>query len=78
MPTDKDIVRGLEPDEIVRKSKGHKYFGLKYGALEDAIERGDIPPPVSLTASGRARGWFGRQIIEHQQRRLAAAKQSAA
>ena len=63
----------LEPDQIIRKCDGPKYFGLKSTALDDAIDRGDIEPPMALTAGGRARGWTGRQIINHHRRRLAAA-----
>lgn len=44
----------------------------KSSALEDAIDRGEIPPPFALTASGRAQAWTGRQIIEHHRQRLAA------
>jgi predicted DNA-binding transcriptional regulator AlpA len=76
MPNE-DIIRGLEADELIRKSKGSKYFGLKHSALEDAIDRGEIPRPFTLTATGRAKAWTGRQIIEHHRQRIAATRSTA-
>jgi predicted DNA-binding transcriptional regulator AlpA len=66
----------LHPNEIVRKSKGSKYFGLKSSQLADAIKKRKIPPPFPLTEGGRASGWTGQQIIDHQRQRIAACEQA--
>ena len=72
-----DKVAGIDPDQIYRASEGPKYFGLKRTALDDAIKRGEIEPPMWLTDSGRARGWLGSVIIKHHQKRLAASAAKA-
>ena len=80
--TNEDSLKGLDPDQIVRKTKGgQRYFGLGPTRLDEAIRRGDIPAPFPLTASGRAVGWTGRQIIEHHRammQRMAASKKQTA
>jgi predicted DNA-binding transcriptional regulator AlpA len=67
------VVRGLEPDELVRWQDGPRYFGLAKSRLDEAIKKGLIPPPFPVVEGGRAKAWTGRQILEHQARRLAAA-----
>ena len=64
----------LDPNQIIRLVEGKKYFGYGHTQLDVKIKAGEIPAPVSLSPSGRARGWLGRQIIEHQRRLLAAAQ----
>jgi hypothetical protein len=69
----------LDPYEIKRKGNGKngkKYFGLGPTQLEVAIKNGEVPAPIPLTDSGRAKGWTGQMIIDHHARRLrlAAAK----
>lgn len=66
-----DKIAELDPNQIVRWSEGSKYFGYKHTQLDEKIKSGEIPAPFSLSDSGRAKGWTGRQIIEHQQRLLA-------
>ena len=56
----------LHPNEIVRWKDAPKYFGLKESHLREKINAGEIEPPIPLSASGRAKGFTGRQIIEHQ------------
>jgi hypothetical protein len=56
---------GIELGRIYRKHEGPKFFGLQSSQLEEKIRSGEIPAPVSLTKSGRAKGWFGWQIAEH-------------
>ena len=68
----------LHPNEIVRFKDGHKFFGLRHSALSEKIKSGEIPTPMDLSGNGRAMGWTGAQIIEHQRRRLEAAAQRAA
>lgn len=62
----------LNPDLLYRITDARKYFGLRPTQLTERIKAGDIPPPVKLSATGRASGWFGRQIIAWQQERIAA------
>jgi predicted DNA-binding transcriptional regulator AlpA len=70
----KEEVRGgLDPHQIIRRSEGRKYFGLGPTQIDEKIKKGEIPKPIALSDSGRATGWTGRQIIEHQARLLAAA-----
>lgn len=63
----------LDPNQIVRMSEGRKYFGYKHTQLDEKIKTGEIPAPIPLSDSGRAKGWLGHQIIEHQRARMAAA-----
>ena len=60
--------RELHPNEIVRWKDAPKYFGLRGSQLYEKIKAGEIEPPIALSASGRAKGFLGQQIIEHQQR----------
>jgi hypothetical protein len=62
------MVKELSPNEIVRWYEGPKYFGLKLTQLREKVEAGEIPPPMVLSDTGRAKGWFGSQIIEHHER----------
>jgi predicted DNA-binding transcriptional regulator AlpA len=64
----------LEPNQVVRKKDAFKYFGLKPTAIDEGIANGSIPRPFAL--SPKARGWFGWQIIEYQQKLIEAAKSS--
>ena len=63
-----DEIKELDPNQIVRWSEGRKYFGYKHTQLDEKIKSGEIPAPFPLSNTGRAKGWTGRQIIEHQQR----------
>src|SRR5262249_48462981 len=66
---------GIRPEFVYRKSdpETRRILGLKPTAIDDAIARGDIDPPAPLTATGKAMGWYGFQLIEMIERRLAAA-----
>jgi predicted DNA-binding transcriptional regulator AlpA len=59
----------LRADFFYRMSVAPHYFGLSTAHLYEAIKEGAIPAPVSISDGGRARGWFGRQIIAWQQER---------
>jgi predicted DNA-binding transcriptional regulator AlpA len=67
-----DLVLDLDPNEIIRRELGAKYFGLKRTQLDEQIKKGAIPKPFPLVEGGRATGWLGRQIIAHHRRRIAA------
>jgi predicted DNA-binding transcriptional regulator AlpA len=66
----------LHPDYFYRFILGPKFFGYELSRLYDAIRDGIVPPPVSISDSGRAKGWFGREILRWQEERqkLALAK----
>jgi hypothetical protein len=69
----------LNPLQIVRLSDGPLYFGLAPTQLGEKIKSGEIPEPQYLTATGRARGWTGAQIIEwHKAKDAAQAERAAA
>ncbi len=70
---EKAEIPALHPDEIVRWSKGPRFFGYGLTALAEKIKKREIPPPFPLSDTGSAKGWTGRQIIEHHRRRQAAA-----
>jgi predicted DNA-binding transcriptional regulator AlpA len=61
----------LDPNEIIRPKDGRKYFGYGHSQLAELIKQGEIPPPFPLSETGVAKGWTGRQIIEHHRRRIA-------
>jgi predicted DNA-binding transcriptional regulator AlpA len=61
----------LAPDQIVRWREGKKYFGYGHTQLVEKIAAGEIPAPLNLSDTGRAKGWLGSDIIAHQQRLLA-------
>ncbi len=69
----KTIPGHLDPHQIVRRKDGPKYFGYKHAALEEKIRSGDIPMPITLSEKGRATGWTGQQIIDHQTKMLESA-----
>jgi predicted DNA-binding transcriptional regulator AlpA len=68
--------RPLDPGQFYRRGEGWKYFGYKSTQLDEKIKSGEIPAPISLSDSGRACGWFGRQILAWQAEREAAAKRN--
>jgi predicted DNA-binding transcriptional regulator AlpA len=60
--------RPLLADVFYRWAEGPFYFGYQKSQLAEKIKSGEIPPPVKLSPTGRASGWFGRTIIEHQKK----------
>ncbi len=58
----------IHPNQIVRLKDGPRYFGLSENRIYEKIKAGEIPAPMSLSATGRARGWLGSQILEYQAR----------
>jgi predicted DNA-binding transcriptional regulator AlpA len=76
--TKKKVVTGsdaINPDAFYRLSiDGQKFFGYGPTVLNEKIAAGEIPRPVLLGDSdkARARGWFGRDIQAWQAERKAA------
>jgi hypothetical protein len=62
--------RLLDPCQFYRWSEGWKYFGYKSTQLDQKIKDGEIPAPIPLSDSGRASGWTGQMIIDHQRELL--------
>lgn len=60
----------LVPDRFYRRAEvvANRYLGYSDTQLEIKIRAGEIDPPISLSASSRASGWFGRTLIELQSR----------
>jgi hypothetical protein len=55
----------LTPHSIVRFVDGPAHFGYQIEQLRNKIKRGEIPTPIPLSATGRAVGWTGQQIMDH-------------
>jgi predicted DNA-binding transcriptional regulator AlpA len=74
-----DLTAPLVPHFFYRRhgpvAKG--VIGLEDTQIDEHIKSGELPPPVKAFESGRASGWFGWQLIELQQRRLAQAEVGA-
>lgn len=66
----------LGPNQFVRLQDGPLYFGLRPTQLDEHVQTGAIPAPVTISdlkekgKASRARGWFGKQILEWQEKRL--------
>jgi hypothetical protein len=69
----------LVPDRFYRRSQvvANRFLGYSDSQLEYHIRLGTIDPPVVLSISGRACGWFGRDI-QKMQARFAAKRSGAA
>ena len=83
MPTPKkpreDDDHGLVPHFVYRKTSktAQRVLGLGISQINEGIRDGSIPQPIDLTPNGRAKGWTGAQLIEHQQKRLAERRKPA-
>jgi predicted DNA-binding transcriptional regulator AlpA len=66
-----DDERRIHPDHFYRLTEGTLYFGYAPMTLDLKIKSGEVPRPVSLSDSGRAKGWFGREILKWQAARQA-------
>src|SRR5262245_59156027 len=53
-------------------------IGLSDTQIDEKIKTGQLDPPVKAFDGGRASGWFGFQLIEIQEERLARAKAAGA
>lgn len=70
-------------DRLIRRADLPIYTGLHRTQIAAKIAAGEFPAPVPISDSGRAVAWLESELIEWQQRRIAArgrfrtAKQSA-
>jgi predicted DNA-binding transcriptional regulator AlpA len=67
----------INADWFYRVADGHCFFGYRATTLAEKIASGEIPAPISLSDTGRAKGWFGRVIIAWQAEREAKARAKA-
>jgi hypothetical protein len=58
----------LHADRFYRKAEvvANRYLGYGPTQLDQNIANGEIEPPIALSESGRASGWFGRYLIKKQ------------
>lgn len=62
---------------VVRGTDLPAYTGLKKSQLAVMIASGEFPKPIKLTESGSRKGWLEHEIVEWQQRRVAARDNAA-
>jgi predicted DNA-binding transcriptional regulator AlpA len=72
------VNRPLREDDFYRMAEAERFFGYRHSRLHEAIKKGVIPKPISISDGGRMNGWFGRTIIAWQQEREAKATQQQA
>ena len=58
--------------KILRKREVMALLGLGHTALQEAVARGDLPKPITITEHGRTIAWFEDELIEHLETRAAA------
>ena len=70
----------LLPDRFYRRAEvvENRLLGYRSTQLNAKIASGEIKPPVSLSRSGRAKGWFGRYLLERQAEVMEAAAEAEA
>jgi hypothetical protein len=69
---------GLDPGAFYRWSQGFDLFGLKPTQLSEAMNTGKLPTTTQSIKGGKAKGWFGFQIIGHRRAQFDAAERLAA
>ena len=48
-----------------------KLLGIPKSTLKDAVRKGQFPPPIRLTDTGRAIAWTSEDVTAWQQHRMA-------
>lgn len=80
-PKAKSVELGeIHPDFFYNRSSRIARGAIGYGPTQtdEKIKRGELPPPVKLSASGRSSGWYGRTLIALREERIAKAEAEAA
>jgi len=74
------LIGPLHPNSFYRRSVVVRHRLLGYGSsqLAEKIKAGEIKPPIALSESGKAVGWYGKYLLEKQAEREAAAERKAA
>jgi len=62
----------LHPDYVYRTAEVARISGYRPTQLAEKVKSGEFPASFKLSDSGRARGWFGRDLIAWQEARAAA------
>ena len=75
-----DLTERIHPDFVYRLMSpvARAVVGLGPTQTMEAIKRGELPPPISMSASGYAKGWTGQQLIDLQRQRVEKAEAEAA
>jgi hypothetical protein len=60
----------INPDRFYRLNLCPFFLGLSVPMLRALANRGEIDPPVKLSESGRACGYYGSTLIAIKNRRL--------
>jgi hypothetical protein len=60
------LIADIKPSGLYRVRLAPKIFGLGIEATREKIKSGELPTPIPLSASSRARAWTGVQILEHR------------
>jgi hypothetical protein len=68
----------IRPNFFYRQKFGPMFFGYAQARLYVAIDKGAIPPPIELSDTGRAKGWFGHVILSWQKWREVVRQKKAA
>jgi predicted DNA-binding transcriptional regulator AlpA len=63
-------VPAINPDFVYRITVLPAYLGLGLSQIKSKIKSGEFPRPVSLSASGRALGYYGSQLLEIKAKRI--------
>jgi predicted DNA-binding transcriptional regulator AlpA len=69
----------LSPFQIIRRCDAAPYFGYGHAQFDELIRTGRLPAPMKLSEGGKATGYTGQMIIDHQAnlKQLAAAKKQS-
>jgi hypothetical protein len=64
-----DDARPIDPDRFYRKAEiiRRRFFGYGVSQFDEKIKKGELPPLISLSETGRASGLYGRIIINLQE-----------
>jgi hypothetical protein len=65
MPGKRAKATEIYPHQIIRQKDGPAYFGFGHAQLDAKIASGEVPAPIPLSATGRAKGWTGQMIMDH-------------
>jgi predicted DNA-binding transcriptional regulator AlpA len=63
-----------QPRRLLRRQELLKKLKMKRTALDDALERGGFPLPITIFEGGRALAWDEREIDDYLEQRFAARK----
>jgi predicted DNA-binding transcriptional regulator AlpA len=58
-------------ERLIRPTQIRAYTGWGHTQLDDKIKKGEFPPPISLSDSGRAVAWLASEVARWQRSRVA-------